>query len=174
MKQLFTHKKIKKRIKSIAKDITSEYPADQPLVLIVVLNGAYMFASDLSKSIARDCYIEFVKVSSYHDSMESSNQIDLVLEFKTRPEYENAHFLIVEDIVDTGNTVTFLQEYLEKFNPRSIGVASLLWKNKGCKTPDFYCFEVDKNDFVIGRGLDYKGQYRSLLNIYKVTNIESL
>ena len=167
MKTLITHKQIKKKIKKLAFEIGEEIPVDQPIVAVVVLNGAFMFASDLIKNLYHDCYVEFIKVSSYGDDTKSSGKVDLIAGFKNRPEYNNAHFLIIEDIVDTGRTVEFLKKHLNKeFSPKSIYVASLLWKDKGSKEPDFYCYQVDKKDFVVGRGLDYKGQYRNLINVY--------
>jgi hypoxanthine phosphoribosyltransferase len=168
MKVLIKNEEINKRIDQLGLDITNTYPDDGKLVIIVVLKGAYMFASDLTKSIIRDCHVEFVKVSSYGDKLQSSGNIVLDLDMQDRPEYYDSNILIVEDIVDTGNTVLFLKENFRKFNPKSIKVASMLYKPTSKVKPDFYGFEINSDDFVVGRGLDYKGLFRTLLNIYTV------
>lgn len=174
MKILIKDVEINKRTTELGKLITNTYPDDGKLVVIVVLKGAYMFASDLTKNIIRDCYVEFIKVSSYGDETKSSGKVTLDLDVQDKPEYYGSNILIVEDIVDTGNTVLFLKEHFRKFNPKSVRVASLLWKSTSKVKPDFYGFEIPLDEFVVGRGLDYKGLFRTLINVYSIEKNELL
>ena len=166
---LFTAAQIQTRVTELGQEISDYYASqiqsDQDKIFIVgVLKGAYMFAADLVRQITIPQQIEFVRLTSYGSGTSSSGLIkapDLTLPGTLAGE----NILIVEDIVDTGQTAQFLINYLnDQFQPKSIKVASFL--NKPSRRtveiePDFVGFEIE-DKFVIGYGLDYAEKYREL------------
>ena len=156
--------KIQKRIDEIASEMNRELKAKNPL-FIVILNGAFLFASDLIKKIKIDCEVTFVRVASYNGT-ESTGKIRNLLGL-----HENVHnrnLVIIEDIVDRGETIHFLLTEIHKFNPADVKIITLLLKPAALKFPvelDYVGFEVP-NDFLVGYGLDYDGMGRNLNDIY--------
>ena len=140
------------------------------LVLIInVLNGAFMFASDLMKSTDLPCDITFVKVSSY-EGMETTNKITESIGLSM--DISGKHVVLIEDIVDTGNTVGYLKDLLEKLDPASVEICSLLFKPeayKGSSEIKYVGFSIP-DAFVVGYGLDYNGKGRNLNTIYQFKN----
>lgn len=158
--------KIQSKIKAIAEQINQEY-IGKDLVFISILNGSFMFTSDLIKKITLPCEISFVKVSSYQD-LSSSGRIDELIGLNT--EISNKHVIIIEDIVDTGITMNKIYSYLQSFQPASLKIVSLLFKPdafEGKHQPDIIGFSIP-NIFVIGFGLDYNQHGRNFENIYKL------
>lgn len=152
---------IQKRVNALAAQITNDYE-NQEVTIICVLKGAFIFCSDLVKKIKLPVEVEFMGVSSYGDSTTSSGECKLKLDVSSSLEGKNV--LIVEDIVDTGLTVSYLQDLLKQRNPKSIKLASLLYKPTKLEHDvkiDYLAFEVE-DKFVIGYGLDYAGRYREL------------
>lgn len=157
---------IQKRIKELGQEISETYKGQCP-ILLGVLNGAFMFLSDLAKAVSIDCEITFVKLASY-EGLEStgtvSTQIGLSQDIKGRP------IIIVEDIVDTGKTLSAFIPTLQELGPTSISVAALLQKPDALK----YDLEVAylgfsiPDKFVVGYGLDYNGRGRNLPSIYQL------
>lgn len=147
------------------KDITNE---NNPLIIVGVLNGSFMFLSDLVKNIKLSCEIHFIKVSSY-DGTESTGSITNIIGLNQNIFEKNV--LIVEDIIDTGLTINNLVDTLKKENPLSINVSSMLWKtekyNGGEINKSFIGKEIP-NKFVIGYGLDYDNFGRNLPDIYTI------
>ena len=124
-----------------------------------------MFASDLMKRINIPCEITFVKVASYSGT-ETSGNIKRLIGFNEK--VENRTVVILEDIVDTGNTIVKLIEEVKTMNPADVQIATLLYKPEACKNPislDYVGMEIP-NEFIIGYGLDYNGQGRNLKDIY--------
>ena len=155
------NKKISWRIEALAKAINNDF-AGQELMVVCVLKGAFMFCSDLVKKIELPINLEFIQVSSYGDGTTSSGNIQLKMDLSSSVKDKNV--LIVEDIVDTGLTIKSLFELLEARNPKSLKLASLLYKpsRNEFKVPiDYLGFEIE-DKFVIGYGLDYAGRYREL------------
>jgi len=157
--ELFSEEAIQRRIRELAKEINNTFPKNEELVVIAVLAGSILFASDLIKPIQ----FEFVRLSSYgHDQKSSGNvkPVDLTL-----PSLEGKNVLIVEDIVDTGHTANFMIDYIKlQHKPENIKFATLL--DKVCARQkhvdiNYRGFEVD-DKFVVGYGLDYMGYYRNL------------
>jgi len=158
---------IQKRIIEIAEHLNEDYAERNP-IFIGVLNGSFLFIADLVKHITIPCEITFTKLASYYGGTATSGKIrediDLVVDIKNR------NVIIIEDIVDTGNTLNYLVEKLYLRKPASIRVCSLLLKPMSIEISveelEYVGFHID-NDFVIGYGLDYKEQGRNLLDIYK-------
>ena len=158
---LISKKQIDQRIIEIAKEIQSDYQ-NKELVVVCILNGAFVFCADLVRNIQNPIYVDFMKASSYGDATVSSGNLKIDLDLKV--DIENKHVLLIEDIVDTGLTLTNILDRLKKRNPASIKLASLLYKEARNQYPvhiDYLGFSID-DLFVIGYGLDYAGKYREL------------
>jgi hypoxanthine phosphoribosyltransferase len=159
---------IESRIKTLAKEINEFYfGKEDDLVFISVLNGSFMFASDLIKNIKGSCEISFIKVSSYQ-GLNSSGRVDELIGLNHS--ILGKHVIIVEDIVDTGITIDKIFTLLGQHNPASIKVASLLFKEeafKGKNVPEFIGFTIP-NKFVVGYGLDYNEKGRNLDAVYQL------
>ncbi|HEX2787962.1 MAG TPA: hypoxanthine phosphoribosyltransferase [Ignavibacteria bacterium] len=167
MKRLISSSAIQKRIKVLAKRIEKDYKGKTP-VFLCVLNGAFMFLSDLIKEVNLDVEVSFIKLSSYRDSKTSAGKIDILQELNN--DISRKDIIIVEDIVDTGLTIKFLKQILKKYKPSSVRIATLLHKTEVSKIDfkiDYVGFEIE-NKFVVGYGLDYAQKYRNLKAIYVV------
>lgn len=159
--------KIQDEIQSVANRINADY-AGKEVVFIAVLNGSFMFASDLFKRITLDCEISFVKVSSYKGTTASSGRVDELIGLNTNIEGKNV--IILEDIVDTGITIDKIFTLLRAHQPTSVKIATLLYKPdafKGKNAPHYVGFLIP-NFFVVGFGLDYNEKGRNLDAIYKL------
>ncbi len=155
---------LEERIAEVGREISEDYRDKNPL-FVVVLNGSFMFAAELMKSITIPCEITFVRVSSYA-KMESTGELTEVLGLKES--IHHRHVIIVEDIVDTGLTMNKLLFQLSAKRPESIQVATMLFKPTALKTPlsvKYAGFEIE-NRFVVGYGLDYEGYGRNLNQVY--------
>lgn len=160
-----TKDEIQNRIKELGKQLSEEYDGKVP-ILIGVLNGAFMFLSDLLKNISIDCEIDFFKLSSYGDEKLSSGNVTLLKELNC--DVNDRHIIIVEDIVDSGLSIKFIEEMFQKSRPASMKVITLLFKPNSLKYDvkiDYIGFKIPSK-FVIGYGLDYAQKYRNLTNIY--------
>lgn len=158
---LITEDEIAYRIEALGRAITQDYE-NEDLIVICILKGAFVFCSDLIKKINRPVSLEFISLSSYGDSTNSSGNVRLEMDITSNVEGKNV--LIVEDIVDTGLTIKTLMEMLSVRNPKSVKLASLLFKPVKLKHKvkiDYLGFEIE-DKFVIGYGLDYAGRYREL------------
>lgn len=161
IKVLFSEEMIKNRAKEIVEELYQKYQ-DEEVVFVCTLKGSIFFLCDLLKNYHGDARVEFVKVSSYSGT-KSTGIINMNLSL-SKDNINNKNVVIVEDIVDTGNTLVFLKQYINEMNPKTLTVCTLL--EKRCKRivdvyPDYYGFMVD-DLFVIGYGLDYDGKYRNL------------
>ncbi len=157
---------IQKRIATLGKQIAEDYHGKRPL-FIAILNGAFMFASDLLKSVSIDCEISFIKLASY-EAMQSSGNVASLIGLKEN--IANRHIIIIEDIVDTGNTMQHVLPIFEAQRPASVEIASLLLKPEALSKPlalRYVGFEIP-NKFVVGYGLDYDGLGRNLPEIYQL------
>lgn len=158
---LITEDEIALRIEALGNAITKDFE-NEDLVVICVLKGAFVFCSDLIKTINRPLKLEFISLSSYGDSTNSSGNVRFDMDITTNIEGKNV--LIVEDIVDSGLTIKTLMELLMVRKPKKIKLASLLFKPSKIKHNvkiDYLGFEIE-DKFVIGYGLDYAGRYREL------------
>ena len=163
-KVLVTEGEIKDICSRLAEEINRDYGMDgKKLIIVSVLKGAMPFTTDLMKGLSVVCELECIKASSYGNSTESSGQIRMALDFD-RDDYSECDFLIVEDIVDSGNTLSFLVNHIKAKGAKSVKTCTLLDKPSRRKvdfTPD-YCGKVIPDEFVFGYGLDLFEQYRNL------------
>lgn len=155
---------IQKAVAEVAKQINKDLKGKQPLFL-AVLNGSFMFAADLMKKVNIECEISFVKVASYEGTSSSGKIKQLI---GLNEDIKGRTVVIIEDIVDTGNTIENVWEQLKTLGVADIRIATLLFKpNAYTKTvPIEYAAIVIPNDFIVGYGLDYKGFGRNLEDIY--------
>lgn len=172
---LLTEEKIQKRIAELGKEITKDYQGSIP-VFIGVLNGSFIFMSDLIKCVEIDCEIDFFKLSSYGDEKLSSGKVRMLKELNC--DVDGRDIIIVEDIVDSGLSIKYIEELFDEKNPKSMKVVSLLVKPESLKYKvkiDYIGFNIP-SQFVIGYGLDYAQKYRNLRSIYVLreeTSIEN-
>ena len=155
---------IQASVKSVALKINNDYKESVPIFL-GILNGSFMFFGDLLKSINLDCTVSFVKLASYEGTNSTGTVNELI---GLKEDVEGKDIILIEDIVDTGNTLVKLHEILSKKNPKSIKIATLLYKPAAYKkehTIDYVGLEIP-NAFVLGYGLDYDGLGRNLSSIY--------
>jgi hypoxanthine phosphoribosyltransferase len=160
-KVLFTEEDIQRAVAQIGAQLSNDYSGKNPL-FICILKGAVMFMADLVKQVTIPMEMDFMAVSSYGDSSRSSGVVRIMKDLD-RP-VEGRHVVIVEDIVDTGLTLTYLKDLLLRRHVESVKVAAMFDKPEGRKveiTPDYYGFTVP-NEFIVGYGLDYAEQYRNL------------
>jgi hypoxanthine phosphoribosyltransferase len=158
--------KIERQTISIAKQIKIDYSGKNVLFL-GILNGAFMFMSELMRHYENACKISFVKVSSYH-GMESAGKIKELIGLNE--DLSDYDVIIVEDIIDTGLTIISIIDAVKKLNAKSVATATLLFKKEALKidfTPDYIGFEIP-NRFVLGFGLDYDGLGRNHKDIYQL------
>ena len=163
-----SEERIRSRIRELGKIITEQYKGEE-LFVVAVLNGSFMFCADLIREIKCPVILEFVGASSYGEGTESSGNVKITMDLKR--DIAGKNVLVVEDIVDTGLTLSNLLEVFKSRKPKSLKLASLLFKPARLKHKvpiDYLGFEIE-DKFVIGYGLDYAGKYRELpyIGVYK-------
>ncbi len=161
---LFSRSQIASRVAELGGRISNDY-AGQGIVLVGVLKGAAIFLSDLARHIQADSTFDFVSVSSYGKGTASSGQVKLIKDLDES--IEGKHVILVEDILDTGLTLSFLQTTLQRHHPRTLRLAALLDKPERRVKPieaDYVGFTIP-NHFVVGYGMDYAERYRNLPDI---------
>ena len=160
---LLSEDQIQKRVAAMATEIRRDFPDD--LHVIAVLKGAFIFLSDLVRHIPGHVSLDFMAVSSYAKGTTSSGEVRLLKDLDTT--LDGRHVVIVEDIVDTGLTLTYLQDILRARNPKALRTACLLSKPSRRKIDvkvEYIGFEIE-DKFVVGYGLDYAERYRNLSHI---------
>jgi len=158
---------IQKAITAMAEKINTDYKDDIPL-FVAVLNGSFMFASDLLKKIQFDCNITFIKLSSYQGTQSSQHVQTLI---GLNESIKGKRIILLEDIIDTGITLHNLLEQIKVYEPADIRIATLLFKPKAFIKDfkiDYVGMEIP-NDFIVGFGLDYNGFARNYPDIYKIS-----
>ncbi len=161
---LLPYEKILEAIERMAEKMNHDFETEKPLFL-VVLKGAFMFAGELMKAVNRDCDIEFIRVKSY-EGMESTGKMEL--QMAETLNIEGRAVVILEDIVDTGNTLEYLYETLKKRGAKEVKIATLFFKSEAyqkTKTLDYVGLEIP-NAFVVGFGLDYNQRGRGFRDLY--------
>jgi hypoxanthine phosphoribosyltransferase len=159
-----TAEQIQRRVDEMGGQISADYPVG-PIYLISILKGAFMFLADLSRAIRTPSRIEFMGISSYGRGKTSSGQVRVTKDLDVS--IEGHHVLIVEDIVDSGVTLTYLLDVLEQRKPKSLAIATLLDKPERRLRPvevSYVGFKIP-DEFVVGYGLDFAEDYRNLKDI---------
>ncbi len=156
---------IQTRIQGLAKEIERDYPDGEGIHLVCVLKGGFMFMADLVRQMSPRVTMDFIAVSSYGKSTRSSGEVRLVKDLDSG--LEGRHVIIVEDIVDTGLTLTYLQDILRARSPKTLRTACLLSKPSRRLVDvavEYIGFTIEDR-FVVGYGLDYAEKYRNLAEI---------
>jgi hypoxanthine phosphoribosyltransferase len=160
MQILLSSDEIQARVRALGREIRQDHP--DGVHLVCVLKGAFVFLSDLVRAIEGDCTLDFIAVSSYGSSTSTSGQVQLMKDLDTG--IEGRDVVIVEDIVDTGLTLTYLQDILRARAPRQLRTACLLSKPSRRKVDvkvEYIGFTIE-DKFVVGYGLDYAQKHRNL------------
>lgn len=160
-----TEEELQERISELGEELSEQYKDKNP-IFIGVLNGAYIFLSDLMRQVDIPCEVDFLKLSSYGDEKVSSGQVTDLKDIDA--DIEDRHVILVEDIVDTGLSMNYLVDKLQKKNPASIATVTLLHKTEATHHDvqlDYVGFEIPTL-FVLGYGLDYAQEGRNLAQIY--------
>lgn len=161
---------IQTRVKEIAQKLNQKYK-NEPVIAICVLKGSFLFYSDLIRQLDCDVRCDFIAVSSY-EGTQSSGEVRMTLDL--HQSVAGHHVLLVEDIVDTGLTMSYLQSLIRAKRPKTVTTVALLEKPEALKVPcevDEVGFKI-RNDFVVGYGLDYQGKYRHLNAISQVQDLQ--
>ncbi len=158
---LFTQEELEKRVRELAAQITADYQGKE-IILISVLRGSFIFMADLCRSIDLDCTVDFMAVSSYGGGTSSTGQVQITKDLSG--DISGKHVIVVEDILDSGNTLSYLLKLLEQRKPASIRLCTLLDKPERRTKPvevSYSGFTIP-DAFVVGYGLDYAEHYRGL------------
>ncbi len=161
-KVLITEEELDKTVSRLAEEISRDY-ADKNLLLLCILKGSIVFCGDLMKKLTIPCEIDCMRVSSYGRGTVSGGKINILLDLH-RSDLSKKDILIIEDIIDSGRTLSYLVDYLSLNGARSVKTVSLLDKPSRREvdyTPDYRGFEIP-DEFVVGYGLDYAEGYRTL------------
>lgn len=163
-KPFLSEKEIQTAIQKLAVEIQKDYQDLNP-IFIGILNGSFLFTADLVREFTGDCEVTFLRMASY-EGTNSTGKVQTVMGIKES--LKDRHVVIIEDIVDTGNTVEKLFEVLTKEQPASLKIATLLYKPNAYKKdiPIDYVAKIVGNEFLVGYGLDYDGLGRNLKDIY--------
>ena len=158
---LFSEEQLDRRVREIAAQIEKDYEGKE-IMLISVLRGSFIFMADLSRRIDLPCTLDFMSVSSYGKGTSSSGQVQITKDLSS--DISGQHIIVVEDILDSGNTLSYLLKVLENRRPASIRLCTLLDKpDRRVKQVDVhYCGFSIPDAFVVGYGLDYAEMYRNL------------
>lgn len=159
-----TSEQIQNRVREMGEQISADFP-DGPIYLIAILKGAFMFLADLARAIQTPSRVEFIGISSYGRGKTTSGQVKVTKDLDVS--IEGHHVLIVEDIVDSGVTLTYLVNVLEQRRPKSLHIATLLDKPDRRLRPvevSYVGFQIP-DEFVVGYGLDFAEDYRNLRDI---------
>ena len=166
---LISEEEIQTHVAELAAQISSDYADTDEIVLVGVLKGAFIFLADLARRLTIPRTIEFSAVSSYDSGSKSTGAVRLVMD--VRGNIENRHVLIIEDIVDTGHTIKYLTGMLESHRPASVKTCALVRKAERAEVEvdvDYLGFDIG-DEWVVGYGLDYAEQNRTLPYIGVVT-----
>lgn len=164
LRVLIPEEKLQARVREMGEEISRDYP-DGPLYLVGILKGSFIFLADLARSISRDVRIDFIGISSYGRAKTSSGEVKVTKDLDIS--VEGQHVLLVEDIVDSGVTLTYLTKLLAQRKPKSVRIATMLDKPERRQRPvdvAYTGFRIP-DEFVVGYGLDHAEDYRQLTSI---------
>ena len=158
---LFSEQQLADKVAELGARISADYAGKDPLI-VSVLKGSYVFMADLTRRISIPCNVDFMAVSSYGAGTKTTGEVQIIKDIGSK--IDGRHLIIVEDILDSGMTLSYLKGLLQGRNPASIRIATLLDKPSRRKVDlkaDYVGFEVP-DEFVVGYGLDYDEHYRNL------------
>lgn len=158
---LYTEAEIQAKVKEIGEKIKQDFEGEE-VVLICILKGSFIFTADLARCIGDNATIDFMEASSYGDSTVSSGNVRILKDIET--DVSGKHVILVEDIIDTGNTLAFLRKMFEKRNVKSVSIATFLSKPARRTIyiePEYVGFNIP-DEFVLGYGMDYAEKFRNL------------
>ncbi|MGE5372084.1 MAG: hypoxanthine phosphoribosyltransferase [Solirubrobacterales bacterium] len=164
---LFTETEIRAKVQELGRRITADYQGEE-LLVVGILKGAFVFMADLVRCIGLPVTMDFMDLSSYGASDHSSGEVRILKDLE-QP-IEGRHVLIVEDIIDTGVTLKYILEILQRRQPKSLKICTFLDKpsrRKSDVVSDYNGFSIPDH-FVVGYGLDYAEKYRNLAGVYKL------
>ena len=164
--QIISEEAIIERVHQIADDISNQYKSEVP-ILIGILNGSFIFASDLIRAMKIDCEIDFIKVSSYSGT-KSKGTVHLRKDISA--DITDRHVIIVEDIIDSGLTIRFIRDRLLDAQPKSVSIVTLLMKPELAEIDfdvNWVGFEIPPH-YVVGYGLDYDQKFRNLRGVFRL------
>ncbi|MBW8350066.1 hypoxanthine phosphoribosyltransferase [Bacillus sp. IITD106] len=167
---MLSAKEIKQRVKEIGEDIERDFQ-NEPIFIIVVLKGSFVFAADLIREMKGDIKVDFISVSSYNDQTETTGKVRLLKDLDANITDQNV--VIVEDIIDSGLTLHFLRDHLMMHKPKQIKICTLLDKPERRKIdlPVDYVGFVIPDEFIVGYGIDFAEKYRNLPYIATVKEV---
>ncbi len=171
LKVLLSAEQIHNRITELGAEIDRDYPSGEPVYLIAVLKGAFIFMADLARAMKTPARIEFIGISSYGKGKTSSGQVQLTKDLDAP--IEGHDVIIVEDILDTGITLNYLSKLMAQRKPKSLRIVTLLDKPERRQSPvkaDYVGFTIP-DEFVVGYGLDYAEDYRNLKDVCVMGNV---
>ena len=158
---LLSEEEIQKEVCKLGKELSVDFEGKDPL-FVGILKGSFIFMADLMRYVDIQCEVDFMAVSSYKNGTSSSGEVKILKDLNQK--IENRHIIVVEDILDSGVTLSYLTEYLSVRKPASISIVTLLDKPERRKTniqANYFCFNIP-DAFVVGYGLDYAEKYRNL------------
>jgi len=167
LKEVIGKDKITTRVKELAAEISRHY-GEEPLVMVCVLKGAFIFFADLVRAVDIPMEVDFVRLASYGEKDTPDEQIVMTKDVETA--LTGKHVLVIEDIVDTGHSMRFLLEHLQNYGPKSLKLCTMVDKTERRQAEvnaDFVGFKLHKG-FLVGYGLDYAEKYRELSGIYEL------
>jgi hypoxanthine phosphoribosyltransferase len=159
---VYTAHRISERVEEMGREITTAYPAGEPLLVLGLLKGSFIFMADLVRHIARPLKLDFLVASSYGNATVSSGNVQLL--YDPENTLEDKHVVLVEDIVDSGTTMNRMIPLLEARRPRSLEICALLHKHLAAdlvRQPRWVGFDAPQ-EFLIGYGLDHSENFRNL------------
>lgn len=160
-KILFSEEELSKKVAELGRTITEDYAGKNP-ICVGVLKGSFVFMADLMRRIDLPCQIEFMAVSSYGSKSETTGAVEIKKDLAI--DIEGRHVIVIEDILDSGLTLSYLVQYLANRNPASVAICTLLDKPDRRRTkvePRYLGFKIP-DQFVVGYGLDFAERYRNL------------
>lgn len=165
---MFTESQIKTRVKTLAKQINKDFDSASPLVIVGVLKGSFIFIADLVRELKIPLHVEFITASSY---LKTASTGTVTIQEPTLSRLKDKHVLIIEDIVDSGLTISTLFNFIKTKEPRSIKISSLFMKPEKIKDEiphiDYVGFTLS-DAFIVGYGLDYEQNYRELPHVIEL------
>lgn len=163
-RELISEEQIKKRVKELAREVEKEFNGEK-ILLVCILRGSFMFFADLVRELNLEAEIDFMAISTYGQGAVSSGKINIVKDIKE--DIKDKNVLIVEDIIDSGHTLTYLKKSFLERKPKKLKICSFLDKKERREVEiegDFIGFDIP-NEFVIGYGLDYAEKFRTLKSV---------